>query len=83
MSTGSATGRRGTSTRLHRRLAGLGSAFALTVLLTGNVAAYQLDRDDSSKTALVTPRLQTPSASSRWMALKLATTTGHLILVYG
>ena len=83
MSTGSATGRRGTSTRFHRRLAGLGCALALTVLLTGHVAAYQLDRDDSGKTALVTPRLQTPSVSSQWLALKLATTAGHQVLVYG
>lgn len=83
MSTGSATGRRGTVNRFPRRLAGLGCAFALTVLLTGNVAAYQLDRDDTGKTALVTPRLQTPSVSGQWLALKLATTTGHQILVYG
>ena len=83
MSTGKATGRRGTSGRISRRLTGLGCAFALTVLLTGNVAAYQLDRDDQGIGPLVTPRVNVPTVSGQWLSLKLATTAGHRILVYG
>lgn len=83
MSTGSATGRGGTSAEFHRRLAGLGCGIALTVLLSGNVAAFQLDRDDGGTVPLVTPRLQTQSVTGQWIALKLTTTAGHSILVYG
>ena len=77
------TSRNGISTRLARRLAGLASAVALTVLLTGNVAAYQLDRDDHGSSPLVTPRVYVSTVSAQWISLKLATTAGHKILVFG
>ena len=75
--------RRGTKAQFNRRLAASASALALAVLLTGNVAAYQLERDDHGNGALVTPRLNPSMASGQWLRLKLATTAGHKVLVYG
>lgn len=83
MATGNTTAARHIRSSRFHRLAGLGSAVALSVLLTGNVAAYQLDRDDGGTVPLVTPRLETPNVTIEWLAFKLATTAGHKILVYG
>ena len=65
-----------------RRLSALACALTLAVLLTGNVAARQLDRDDTGQAPLVTPRLNVVT-SSQWTRFKLATPAGHTILVYG
>lgn len=75
--------RHGTPARLVRRLSGPVGALALAVLLTGNVAAYQLNRDDQRGVQLVTPRVNVPTASGQWINLKLATTAGRNALVYG
>jgi hypothetical protein len=75
--------RHGTSSRLNRQLIGMAGSVALAVLLTGNVAAAQLERDDTSTATLVTPKLNPVSFSSQWMRFKLATHAGHTILVYG
>ncbi len=84
MATGIATTqRRRTTARPVRRLSGLVGALALTMLLTGNVAAYQLGRDDQGHAQLVTPRAPVTTVSGQWMSLKLATTAGHKILVFG
>lgn len=84
MSAGIATTQRhGTPARLVRRFSGSIGALALAVLLTGNVAAYQLDRDDQGSAQLVTPRVSVTTVSGQWISLKLATTAGHKILVYG
>jgi hypothetical protein len=66
-----------------RRLAATASALALTVLLAGNVAARQLARDDGGSAALVTPKLDSRSVAGLQFKLKLATTAGYRILVFG
>jgi hypothetical protein len=66
-----------------RRLSGAACAVTLAVLLTGNVAAVQLDREDRGDAVLVTPRHNQLIASSQWMTFKLATTAGYRVLVFG
>jgi hypothetical protein len=84
MATGSATTQRhGSAARLVRRFTGALNALALAVLLTGNVAAYQVDREDRGVGPLVTPRVHVSTSSGLWLSRKLATTAGHRILVYG
>ncbi len=84
MFTGIATVQRhGTRARLGRRIAASASALALVMLLTGNVAASRLERDDQGNGALVTPRLNPTVVSRQWISLKLATSAGYRILVYG
>lgn len=65
------------------RLAGLACALALTALVTGNVAAFQLNRDDNRKVELVTPRRPAPIVSGQWLRLKLATPAGRRALELG
>jgi hypothetical protein len=77
------TQRRETSARFVRRLSGPVGALALAMLLTGNVAAYQLSRDDQGSAQLVTPRVTVPTVSGQWISLKLATNAGHKFLVFG
>ena len=84
MSAGIATTqRRGSSARLARRLSGPVGTLVLAVLVTGNVAAYQLNRDDRGSAQLVTPRVNVTTVSGQWMSLKLVTKAGYKILVYG
>ncbi len=84
MSAGIATTqRRGTPARLARRLSGPVGTLVLAVLVTGNVAAYQLNRDDRGSAQLVTPRVNVTTVSGQWMSLKLVTKAGYKVLVYG
>ena len=66
-----------------RRISAIACALTLAVLLTGNVAAFQLERDDAGPATLVTPKLSPVNGSSQWMRFKLSTSAGHKILVYG
>jgi hypothetical protein len=72
---------RGTRAQLGRRLGASVSAVALAVLLTGNVAARPLDREDHGSGALVSPRLNS-SISGQWTKFKLATHAGYRVLVF-
>jgi len=66
-----------------RRLSAIASAIALVVLLTGNVAAFQLEGDGTRTATLVTPKLSSVNGPSQWMRFKLSTSAGHKILVDG
>jgi hypothetical protein len=66
-----------------RRLSALACALTLAILLTGNVAAFQPERDNTGPATLVTPKLIPANGSSQWVRFKLATPAGHQVLVYG
>lgn len=85
MFTGRSTAQRiGSSTRYGRRITALAGALALVAALSGNVAAYPLVDDDSrNRSPLVTPRLDRPTGPSLHMVLKLRTTNGRNVLIYG
>ena len=64
-----------------RRLSAVACALALAVLLSGNVAAFQLERDNTGPASLVTPKFNPASGSSQWMRFKLSTSAGYKTLV--
>ena len=75
---------RGAAPARHLRLAGpLACALAMSLLVSGSVTAYQLDREDTSTAPLVTPKRPTPSVSGQWVRLKLATPAGRRALEFG
>ena len=79
-----ATGpRHGIPSRRNRRIFGAACSVALAVLLTGNVAAFQLTRDDWGSGPLVEPGPTPVLGSSQLLSLKLATTAGYNVLVFG
>ena len=69
---------------LSRRLTALASAFALVALLSGNAAAYPLDRDDGvSVSAPSSPcHLAAEVVLDRHLAAKLRTTAGCAVIAY-
>jgi hypothetical protein len=80
----STTGRKETSTRSGARVAAIACALALTVSLAGNAAAYQLERDDSlDRAPLVTPKFNPQNGLSQHIVLKLRTTIGRQVLMFG
>jgi hypothetical protein len=82
MWTGSTTvAGRGRSAR--RRWSALGGALAVAVLLSGNVAAFQLVRDDGGNQPLVTPKVSKKAAVGQQLRFKLATPAGYDALVRG
>jgi hypothetical protein len=72
-----------TSAGLGRRVVAMAAGVALIGAVAGNAAAYQLRRDDAIKAPLVTPRLDRQTGLGRHLQLKLRTTTGRSILIYG
>lgn len=66
-----------------RRLTATAGVLALTVLLTGNVAARQLADDNGGSAPLVTPKLDSRSVASLQFKHKMATNAGYRILVFG
>jgi hypothetical protein len=68
--------------RIIRRVIALTCAIALTPLVAGNVAAYQMRTDQGTGGAAVDPRLDM-SVSDIQLRFKLATTAGYDILVRG
>lgn len=76
--------RRQRSAQLLNLLTGLAGALALSISLSGTVAARPLIDDDQGHVLLISPRQGVPPMSgAQRIEFKLRTTAGHNVLVNG
>ena len=76
--------RRQRSAQLVNSLTVLASALALSISLSGTVAARQLIDDDQGHVLLISPRQEVlPISGAQRFEFKLRTTAGHNVLVNG
>ena len=71
------------STTFGRRLMALASAMTLVALLSGNVAAYELDRDDANSGPPSPCQLDPGVVLDQHLMAKLGTTAGCEVIVFG